>query len=96
VLFIVDKKRNIMGTSLRFTQCLVLSCALAGIPCGIAVAQEPPNGDFEDGALDPWVGNGDVGVSEDNVLEGDFPGFLTTGENAVGGVCSTLDSDLIS
>jgi hypothetical protein len=78
-----------MGTSLRL-QSLVLSCALAGIPCGMAAAQEPPNGDFEDGVLDPWIGNGDVGVSEENVLKGDFSGFLTTGVDAVGEVCSTL------
>jgi hypothetical protein len=88
-----------MGTSLRFTQCLVLSCALAGIPCGIAAAQEPPNGDFEDGVLDPWVGDGDVGVSEENVLQGAFSGFLTTGnlsgEPAVGDVCSNLSSAFV-
>jgi hypothetical protein len=93
------KRRNMMGTSLRFTQRLVLSCALAALPCGIATAQEPPNGDFEDGVLDPWFGNGDVGVSEENVLEGDFSGFLTTGAlsgvPAVGDVCSNLSSAFV-
>jgi hypothetical protein len=62
----------------------------------MAAAQEPPNGDFEDGVLDPWIGSGDVGVSEENVLEGKFSGFLTTGNlsgvPAVGDVCSTLES----
>jgi hypothetical protein len=67
-IFIVIKRRNVRGTSFRFTQRLVLSCALAVLPCGIAAAQEPPNGDFEDGVLDPWGGSGDVGVSEENVL----------------------------
>jgi hypothetical protein len=88
-----------MGTSFRFTQRLVLSCALAAIPCGIAAAQEPPNGDFEDGVLEPWVGDGDVGVSEENVLKGDFSGFLTTGNlsgvPAVGDVCSNLSSEFV-
>jgi hypothetical protein len=88
-----------MGTSFRFTQRLVLSCALAALPCGIAAAQEPPNGDFEDGVLDPWFGSGDVGVSEENVLKGDFSGFLTTGnlsgEPAVGDVCSNLSSEFV-
>ena len=79
----------------RFTQCAVLSCALAVIPYGMAAAQEPPNGDFEDGVLDSWNGSGDVGVSEENVLEGAFSGFLTTGENAVGEVCSNLNSELV-
>jgi hypothetical protein len=78
----------------RFTQCLVLSSALAAIPCGMGAAQEPPdddfdaematvqeppNGDFEDGVLDPWFGSGDIGVFEENVLKGAFSGFLTTG-----------------
>jgi hypothetical protein len=79
----------------RFTQCVALSCALAGILCGIARAQEPPNGDFEAGVLDPWQGSGDVGVSQENVLQGAFSGFLTTGVNAVGEVCSTLNSAFV-
>jgi hypothetical protein len=45
--------------------------------------------------LDPWEGSGDVGVSEENVLKGDFSGFLTTGVNAVGEVCSTLQSPFV-
>ena len=45
--------------------------------------------------MDPWEPGGDAGVSDENVLKGDFSGFITTGEDAVGGVCSTLDSDLI-
>jgi hypothetical protein len=63
------KEANVMPTIPRFTQCLVLSSALAAIPCGMGAAQEPldddfdaematvqepPNGDFEDGVLDPW------------------------------------------
>ena len=90
-----------MTTVHRFTQCVVLSCAMAGIPCGMAAAQEPPNGDFEDGVLDPWNGSGDVGVSQENVLEGAFSGFLTTGDPnlsgdpAVGDVCSSLNSRLV-
>lgn len=88
-----------MTTVHRFTQCVVLSCAIAGIPCGMAAAQEPPNGDFEDGVLDPWFGNGDIGVSQENVLEGAFSGFLTTGNlsgvPAVGDVCSNLNSQSV-
>jgi hypothetical protein len=84
-----------MSTTFRCASTLALGCVLAGSTVGIAAAQEPPNGDFEEGILDPWIGNGDTGVSDENVLEGDFSGFLTTGENAVGEVCSTLDSDLI-
>lgn len=80
-----------MKIDLRSTRSLVLGCALAGMP-GIAAAQEPPNGDFEAGVLDPWFGSGDIGVSQDNVLEGLWSGFLTTGPNAVGEVCSYLHS----
>ena len=61
-----------MVTIARFTQGLAVSCLVAGITCGIAAAQEPPNGDFEDGNLDFWDSGGDVGVSEENVLEGAF------------------------
>ncbi len=80
-----------MKIDLRSTRSLALGCALAALP-GIAAAQEPPNGDFETGVLDPWFGTGDIGVSQDNVLEGFFSGFLTTGPNAVGEVCSFLHS----
>jgi hypothetical protein len=79
----------------RFTQCVAVSCALVGIPCGIAAAEEPPNGDFETGFLPPWDGRGDAGVSTENVLQGAFSGFLTTGANAVGGVCSSLNSAFV-
>jgi hypothetical protein len=74
---------------------LALGCVLVGLTGAVAAAQEPPNGDFEDGVLEPWSGSGDVGVSQDNVLEGNFSAFLTTGENAVGEVCSTLSSEFV-
>jgi len=80
---------------LRFTQCLVASCVLAGLSYGSAAAQEPPNGDFEDGVLEPWQFLGEVGVSEENVLEGAQSGFLSTGGNAVGEVCSYLISPFV-
>jgi hypothetical protein len=80
-----------MRIDLRSARSLALGCALAGMP-GIAAAQEPPNGDFEAGVLEPWFGSGDIGVSQDNVLEGAWSGFLTTGPNAVGEVCSYLHS----
>lgn len=84
-----------MRIDLRSARSLALGCALAGMP-GIAAAQEPVNGDFETGVLDPWFGNGDIGVSQDNVLEGAWSGFLTTtGPNAVGDVCSYLHSDFV-
>ena len=90
-----------MVTIARFTQGLAVSCLVAGITCGIAAAQEPPNGDFEDGNLDFWDSGGDVGVSEENVLEGNFSGFLSTGDFdeidpvAVGDVCSSLNSEVV-
>lgn len=75
---------------------LAFGFIFAGVTCGIADAQEPPNGDFEAGVLDPWQGSGDVGVSLDNVLAGVYSGFLTTGLNAVGEVCSHLISPFVS
>jgi hypothetical protein len=51
--------------------------------------------------LDPWFGDGDIGVSQENVLEGAFSGFLTTGDPnlsgnpAVGDVCSNLSSAFV-
>jgi hypothetical protein len=84
-----------MNTILRCASTLALGCALAGLTGGMARAQEPPNGDFEDGVLEPWIFNGAAGVSDENVLKGDFSGFISTGEDAVGEVCSTLESDLI-
>jgi hypothetical protein len=91
----MSKEETEMGIIARFTQGLAVSCVIAGITSGIAAAQEPPNGDFEDGVLDPWFGDGDVGVSQENVLEGAFSGFLTTGEGAVGEVCSDLSSEFV-
>ena len=84
-----------MVPNFRSLKSLALGCALAGMTCGIGAAQEPPNGDFEDGLLDPWSGDGDVGVSQVNVLEGHFSAFLTTGVNAVGEVCSNLESPFV-
>ena len=46
--------------------------------------------------MDPWQGSGDFGVSQENVLQGAFSGFITTGVNAVGEVCSTLQSPFVS
>jgi hypothetical protein len=48
-----------MRINLRSARSLALGCTLAGM-AGIAAAQEPPNGDFEAGVLDPWFGTGDI------------------------------------
>jgi hypothetical protein len=68
----------------------------------MATVQEPPNGDFEDGFLETWSGNGNIAVSEENVLEGLTSGLLTTGhlggpafDPAVGDVCSNLSSAFV-
>jgi hypothetical protein len=45
------KEENFTTKVPRFTQCIALSCALAGLAGGMAAAQEPPNSDFEDGVL---------------------------------------------
>jgi hypothetical protein len=84
-----------MGTIAQFTQGLAVSCVIAGMTCGITAAQEPPNGNFEQGNLDPWHFHGDVGVSGENVLQGVFSAFLTTGDAAEGGVCSALLSPFV-
>jgi hypothetical protein len=84
-----------MKAILRCASTLALGWALVGMTGGMAEAQEPPNGDFEDGVLDPWIFNGDAGVSHENVLKGDFSGYISTGEGAVGEVCSSLESDLL-
>jgi hypothetical protein len=43
------------------------------------MAQQGPfcNGDFEAGALDCWVGQGDTGVADFNVISGDYSAFIT-------------------
>ena len=79
-----------MCTIARVGTHFVLGCALTVMFCDLAAAQEPPNGDFEDGVLDPWFGSGDFGVSEDNVLNGQFSAFVTTSPDAIGEVCSHL------
>ncbi len=48
------------------------------------------NGDFETGDLTGWLGFGDAGVADFNVLSGGYSAFITTGVGAVGGMCSFL------
>jgi hypothetical protein len=73
---------------------LAVALAVAALFGATAEAQEQEFG-FEDGVLDPFEGRGDAGISDENVLEGNFSAFITTGAGAVGEVCSFLLSPFI-
>jgi hypothetical protein len=81
-----------------------LAVALAVIALSGATAEAQLVGDqefdFEEGVLEPFEGSGDVGVLDENVIEGNFSAFINTddvgddtlsGDPAVGFVCSFLD-----
>jgi len=64
---------------------IAIFCLIAGITAlpSQGMAQQGPfcNGDFEAGDLDCWVGHGDTGVADFNVISGDYSAYMTTADS---------------